>query len=586
MNQASTVNDSHHKCRPSIIKVTIMFRAQLLRYRIIFVIVFSWSGIGYLSCGPVITGENVVERGKEQQAQGDQKEPLPPQESSHESIRDVALEFSSESPAEIAVEPTQERPSEPRTKRDASDSDREPDSSSSEKHSQETIPERPQDTAQPEQIPQAPQCDLSNPQQDKYRAGSTYFGRNLYIKYVVGTLPIILSSPHGGSLRPSEIKSRTTGVLGGDTNSREYTLDVARRLYQLTGRLPHIIINRLHRSKLDANRAIKEASQGDANSEKAWTEFRDFILAARQTVTHRCKRGHYFDMHTNAHSETWVELGILLSSKDLGLSNTVLDNNVVYQTKSSWKALAAMPGKIFSQLIRGPQSLGSMLQARGYKTVPSSKYPSPNGGGFFNGGYNTASYGSRNGGTIDGTQIESHFSFLKDSKRYNYARALAESILTFVEKNYGFKLRKPTSIPKHSRCVYAKALAFQQNLIDVKDSTWGALAEFVGKLHCGTTVKLNGPQLYYRFKVQAGTKYEISLKANFPARYYLFGDTCDVTEINTQCKASKVNGILAATMQEKKVTYLPNKNGSVRLAIGSRYLHWLGRFHLKIKKLP
>lgn len=487
---------------------------------------------------------------------------------------------------EPSPEPREELGTEPNSTENPQELPKGKDASSSVEAAPESVAETGKDTGVPEPNPGPPSCDLSNPKQDKYPAGSTHFGRNLYIKYMAGTLPILLSAPHGGSLKPSEIKDRTQGVLGNDSNSRSYTLEVARRIFQLTGQRPHIVINRLHRIKLDANRDIKEASQGDKNSETAWAEFRNYMLEARKVVTARCKRGHYFDMHTNGHSEAWVELGILLRSSDLAKSNAVLDSGSTYKHKSSWKAMTAMPGIVFSEILRGSSSLGAMLQARGYKTVPSPTHPDPKGGGFFSGGYNTASYGSRKGGTIDGTQVETHFSMITTNTRYKYSRALAESILTFMERVYGFKLRNPVTVPPHSRCSNAKLLTFQQGSIIVQDSTWPALVEFPGKLNCGTTATYSGPQLYYTFSVKSGKSYVITLKPNFPSRFYLFAGSCSVSDINAQCKASGVNGILAETMQEKAVTYLAKKTGRVRLAVGSRYRHWFGDFRLQIQEKP
>ena len=48
-----------------------------------------------------------------------------------------------------------------------------------------------------------------------------------------------------------------------------------------------------------------------------------------------------------------------------------------------------------SAVVRGSMSLGSIMQRRGYKTVPSLQHPDPNGGGYFTGGFNSKLRGSR-----------------------------------------------------------------------------------------------------------------------------------------------------------------------------------------------
>ena len=47
-----------------------------------------------------------------------------------------------------------------------------------------------------------------------YVAGQTYFGRNNYIEYRAGNMPLIVSAPHGGTLTPAELPDRTYGTNG------------------------------------------------------------------------------------------------------------------------------------------------------------------------------------------------------------------------------------------------------------------------------------------------------------------------------------------------------------------------------------
>lgn len=41
--------------------------------------------------------------------------------------------------------------------------------------------------------------------------GETLFGRNDYMEFIVGDLPLVVSAPHGGYLTPAEIPNRTLG---------------------------------------------------------------------------------------------------------------------------------------------------------------------------------------------------------------------------------------------------------------------------------------------------------------------------------------------------------------------------------------
>eukprot|EP01035_Chromulina_nebulosa_P041260 gene41260-55805_t len=62
--------------------------------------------------------------------------------------------------------------------------------------------------------------------------GQSYFGTERYVEYVAGDLPIVLTSPHGGRLKPDTIPDRTEGAT--DTSSNSLT---AANLSSLNGML-------------------------------------------------------------------------------------------------------------------------------------------------------------------------------------------------------------------------------------------------------------------------------------------------------------------------------------------------------------
>ena len=283
-----------------------------------------------------------------------------------------------------------------------------------------------------------------------YTACATNWGTSQYIEYIAGDLPIIISASHGGYLEPSEIPERTCGdQVETDERTQELTREVSTYIQQETGKCPHIVINKLHRSRLDANRDIGEAACGNSISEQAWREYHDFIDAAKATATTQYGKGLYLDFHSNIdYDGRWVELGFLLYSTDLTKSDTAL-NASKYKDKSSVKSLAYTPGLYFPEIIRGQTSLGGLLQRQGYKAIPSPAYPdfTSSSDEYLNGGYNTARHGSREGGSVDGIQVESFTEFLQDDMRAAYVQALAESVMTFVETQYGFRFGQPADLP-------------------------------------------------------------------------------------------------------------------------------------------
>ena len=64
-----------------------------------------------------------------------------------------------------------------------------------------------------------------------YFYGEQYSGRNNYINYYPGNIPVILSIPHGGELVPLEISDRTYGVSVTDSNTIELGTSISDYMY-------------------------------------------------------------------------------------------------------------------------------------------------------------------------------------------------------------------------------------------------------------------------------------------------------------------------------------------------------------------
>jgi autotransporter-associated beta strand protein len=277
-----------------------------------------------------------------------------------------------------------------------------------------------------------------------YNPGQTYFGRSNYIEYLAGDLPVILSAPHGGALQPAELPLRSYGTFATDSNTEDLIRRVRTEIQNLVGHLPHIIICRLDRDKIDANREIVEGAQGHPLTEISWNDFQNFIMAARTNVTARHGRGFYIDLHGHGHPIQRLELGYLLTGTQLRLSDATL-NSAFYENMASIRALSLFSPLNFPQLLRGNTSFGAMMDAQGYPNTPCPSDPAPAvSDDYFNGGYNTAEHGSRGGGTIDGLQIESNFTGVRDTagNRTAYAQALARVLEEYFATHYNVSLRE------------------------------------------------------------------------------------------------------------------------------------------------
>ncbi len=283
--------------------------------------------------------------------------------------------------------------------------------------------------------------------------GEVHYGRNDYIEYVVGDLPLVLSAPHGGYLFPTDIEDRTWGTTGRDTNTQETARAISDAFAErFSGGRPHIIICHLARIKLDANREIVEAAQGHRYAEWAWFEYHRFIDAAEAAVEAAYGRGFYIDLHGHGHPIARLELGYLLGGTDLGQPDAVLDG-ASYVDKCSIRTLALTSPLTLSELLRGTFSLGTYLETAGIPAVPSTPQPNPAGEPFYSAGYNTERHGSRDGGVIDGVQIELYYPGIRDTaaNRLAFGRILAEVMEDYLSIHYGlvlsFSTGAATSLP-------------------------------------------------------------------------------------------------------------------------------------------
>lgn len=257
-----------------------------------------------------------------------------------------------------------------------------------------------------------------------------------YVEVQPGDLPLILSAGHGGNQKPVEVPDRRQAVVVKDWGSQELARDLADEIEELTGRRPHLVINHLHRSKLDPNRNLEHAAQGNPIAEQAWRDFHGAIDDWAASAAAGCGWGLYVDLHSYG---DWrgVQIGYGLSpdwleenDEDLSKRSAIYDSNVRNVALSSSRSLA--------EVIRGPESLGGLLDARGYWAVPSPRHPHPEVG-YFDGGYSVYRHGSRRGGALDAVQIEVPYDLLRGAFRVRFVPALAESLSEYLGTHYGLR---------------------------------------------------------------------------------------------------------------------------------------------------
>jgi len=272
-----------------------------------------------------------------------------------------------------------------------------------------------------------------------YQPGNVYYGRENYIEYYAGNLPIILSAPHGGNLVPNEISDRTYGTIVTDLNTYELTKTIMDSMFARFGAKPHVILSKLKRTKLDPNRDSLEAAQENKYALRAWQEYHFYIESAKRKVSSDFGSGLFLDIHGHGQNpdgfydlRSW--LGYLLAGDDLDQSDEIL-NTVTYHNKSSIKAWVDSSSYSFIEVLRGSSSFGAILDSLGFKSVPSINDPGPTGMRYFSGGYNTKRHGSSDGGTISAIQLELPKPGIRESQSTisNFSKIITSAISIFYK---------------------------------------------------------------------------------------------------------------------------------------------------------
>lgn len=274
-----------------------------------------------------------------------------------------------------------------------------------------------------------------------FTPGNTYQDDNKLIEYFAGNLPIILSSPHGGYLEPDSIPERDCEgcVYQRDAYTQELTRGIKDAIVAKTGCYPHMVVNLLHRNRLDANREIIEAADSNAIAERSWEYFHNITDTAKAIITRQYGKGLYIDMHAHGHDIQRLEIGHAIWKSDLQKSDEHLNSQSVLD-KSTIKNLASdnINSLSHAQLIRGEFSLGTLMHESGFPSAPSSADSFPlDSESFFTGGYDVKRHGSRDGGTIDAIQIECNQSWrFTEAGRAEFIDSASNIIIQFVKKHY------------------------------------------------------------------------------------------------------------------------------------------------------
>lgn len=299
-------------------------------------------------------------------------------------------------------------------------------------------------------------------------SGITEWGFKRFIKYEPGDMNLIITAPHGGSLDPKTQSDgrrwpyRGNGCKGSDgeciwthgcrvksakcialIKRDDFTMgiarDIANEIKVIAGLRPHVVYSMLLRAKLDVNREIEEATFNISDAIAAYYDYSFFINKAKSSITRRGSRretgrGLLLDIHGSADHLQRTVLGYLVHSNYLDKGDYSMDMSSIRSLGNHW---CGIDNICFKEFVQGNRSLGYFMNQQGLLAIPSpqNKKIKPAVITYLSGGYTVAKFGSRDGGNVDGIQLE--FSrALRSSWNHNAKNKVARAILNFHKFNY------------------------------------------------------------------------------------------------------------------------------------------------------
>lgn len=228
-----------------------------------------------------------------------------------------------------------------------------------------------------------------------------------------GTIPILITAPHGGDQPIPNVAKREDQSLGRDTGTYEIATELAAHLKDALGGKVYLVAARFQRGYIDANRAPEKAYD-DEDARPYYDEFHDAIRAYVKEIRQKWPgRGILIDIHCQPKHEDLVR-----GTRD----------------GSTCKGLLARCG---DEALIGPDSIFGQMAKMEYTIVPDNVAPGkePLEPRDYNGGYIVATYGSMADDGIDAIQLEFFQKLCKDDEtRAKISKDLAKAVAAFYRK--------------------------------------------------------------------------------------------------------------------------------------------------------
>jgi N-formylglutamate amidohydrolase len=230
-----------------------------------------------------------------------------------------------------------------------------------------------------------------------------------------GTMPVIISAPHGGTLDVPGVPPRkgvglpvgSAGFFTGrDGGTEELAGLIAVEVFLKTGKRPYLVAAKFHRKYVDANRP-PEIGYEDPRAKPTYDAYRGTLAAFCKEVRAKYGRGLLLDVHTQG----------------------ALAGSVIRGTKDG-KTVALLRQRFGEKAHTGPDSFFGLLAKAGLKVHPAKlddkEFPG------LDGGHIVQTYGGGDFG-IDAAQLEFGWTLATPGSTPDTAPKVAEAIDRFSQ---------------------------------------------------------------------------------------------------------------------------------------------------------
>jgi N-formylglutamate amidohydrolase len=229
-----------------------------------------------------------------------------------------------------------------------------------------------------------------------------------------GSIPVVISIPHGGRADIAGAEERTLGIRSRDVATDEVGLLVVQELTAELGGKPYYVMAQFSRRYADANRGPGLREEEAYESAAARAHYEAYHRALREYVDEVRERfggGILIDIHGQSRRPGQIVRGTVRG-----------------------QTVTAMLERHGLEALIGPDSIFGQLHEMGYEVEPQVSDPenSPADEEIYIGGYIVRAYGSHSDNGIDSIQVEIGRDHRREDVRRQTAEDLAKAIAVYV----------------------------------------------------------------------------------------------------------------------------------------------------------